>query len=496
MIWGSVETLTGILLPFCVRTTLIHILSMEYVGLGGLFSSILQLLSLTELGLANAITQSLYRPLAEDDKASACALLKFYRSAYRVIGLVILLGGLACMPFLDRLVKGECPADVSLQLVFLVYLVNSAVSYFAFADKKTLLIAMQRNDVTNKVAALVKAAGSLTQIVLLLTVRSYYVYVIFLPLMTLADNLLCAWRARRMFPEFVCRGSIQKEQRAGIIQKTKGLLFHRLCNNTRNTFDNLFISALFGLATVGAYNNYLYILTSVRGMLDVLTRSLSAGVGNSVAVESVERNYHNLRVLTFLYEWLCGWCTVCLLCLYQPFMELWVGPEGMFQMEVVVALCIYFYVWTMGDIKSQFADARGIWWKNRYRTGMEALCNIVLNWVMIRLWGVTGVVLATAVSILFLGFPWSTVILFKDYFHGKSVWRYFGTQLLYAAVTVGVCVLTWLICSAVPLSGVPGLAVRAILCCIVPNAAYLLCYGKTQVFRDMMPYARRLLRRG
>lgn len=495
LVWGSVETLTGIILPFFVRTALIHALSMEYVGLGGLFSSILQLLSLTELGIASAITHSLYHPLATDDTDTVCALLAFYRNAYRIIGTIVIVIGLAFLPFLDHLIKGSYPDDIRLQSVYAIYLINNVLSYFVFADKKTLLIALQRNDVTNKVTACIKVVSCCLQIIVLLTVQNYYLYVFLLPLSTLADNLLCAWRAKKMYPQFVCKGHLPSSQKAAITKKTKGLLMHRLCGSTRNACDSLFLSTLFGLSTVGIYNNYFYIMNSVRSLLNVITKSMSGGVGNTVAVDNIERNHQNLLVLTFLYEWICGFCTVSLLCLYQPFMKLWVGESALFSMDVVISLCIYFYVWTLGDIKSQFADARGIWWKDRYRAGAEALCNLILNFVMVRFFGVTGIVLATAVSILFLGFPWSTRILFDDYFGRKHLLHYWLIQLLYAAATLFACLLTYYTCSLVTVDGLFGLILRGILCCVVPNAFYLICYCRTQIFRQSIPYVLRLLRK-
>lgn len=494
-LWGMVERVIAIVLPFLVRTVLIHTLSIEYVGVGGLFSSVLQLLSLAEMGIANAIIQSMYKPLSEGDRPAVCALLRFYQRMYRIIGAAIFAAGVCLLPFVEKLVSGPYPPDLRLKAVYLVYLVNTSLSYFVFAYKKSLLIALQRNDLNSRIAAVVKMLGSTVQIALLLLWKNYYLYVLVLPISTLADNLLCAYMAKKRYPEYLCKGELDIDIKQKISQKAKGLVFHRLCGTMRNACDSVFISALLGLATAGMYSNYFYIMSSVRGLLDVLTKAISAGIGNSMAVDPVDRNWNTLNILTFLYEWVCGWCTVCLLCLYQPFMSLWVGQQGMFSFDVVVAFCIYFYIWTMGDIKSQFADARGIWWKNRYRTCTEAVCNFALNWLMIKLWGVTGIVLATAISILFVGFPWSTAILFKDYFCGKSLKQYLYSHLRYAIVTIAACVATWFLCSRISLTGICGLLIRLIICVVVPNSIYFACYHRMKLFVQSIPYIKRLIKR-
>ena len=494
-VWGLMEKLLALLLPFLVRTVLINTMGLPYGGVGGLFSSILQLLSLAEMGLSNAIVFSMYKPLAENDGDAVCALMGFYRKAYRLIGFGIMGAGLLATPFLHLLVKGDCPPGLNLGAVYMVYLANSCVSFFVFPECRPLLSAVHHHEVISKSAMAARLTCCLAQLAALQLARSYALYVVMLPLCTLMDGLVCAYCARHSYPDFRCRGSIAAEKRRDIAEKVKGLFIHRVCGSTRNAFDSIFISAFLGLSPVGIYGNYYYILYSVRGLLDALTQGMSAGVGNSVAVESPEKNLRDLKNLTFLYEWVCGFCTVCLLVLYQPFMRLWMGENRMFGSEAVIAFCVYFYVWTMGDIKSQYADARGIWWKDRVRALTESLCNVLFNWLLVRSFGVVGVILATAVSILLVGFPWSAWILFKDYFGVRHLPGYLGAQAFYALVTAAACCITCFIASLLPWEGLGGLAARLLLCLVAPNLIYFLCYAKTACFRSALPLIRAILKR-
>jgi O-antigen/teichoic acid export membrane protein len=148
-----------------------------------------------------------------------------------------------------------------------------------------------------------KIISSFIQIVGLLLLKQYYIFIVVLPLMSLLDNLLCEFLAKKYYPQFECHGKLDKKYKEDIIEKTKGLLIHKICGVTRNSCDNIFISMFLGLTPVGIYSNYYYVMSSVRGILDVFTVSMSASVGNSVAIESVEKNYKNLNLFTFIYDW-------------------------------------------------------------------------------------------------------------------------------------------------------------------------------------------------
>lgn len=483
VIWGITNKTISILLPFLTRTILIHKLGVEYVGISSLFSSILEMLSLAELGFASAIIYSMYEPLAIGDKNIVCCLLSFYRKIYRIIGIIIVSVGVIIIPFVPQLISGNFPLGLNLYLVYIIYLFNTAISYFLFAYKKSLLTALQRNDIISKVTIIIKIIMGIVQICTLILFSNYYCYIIVIPLMTILDNLMCAYIANKYYSSYQCKGNLSCKKKADIIEKSKGLLIHKICGITRNSCDNIFISIFLGITSVGIYSNYYYIMISIRGILDVFSTSMSASIGNSVAIDSIDKNYNDLNIITFIFEWMCGWCTICLLCLYQPFMKIWVGSNFMFPMPIVVAICIYFYVWTMGDIKSQYADAKGLWWKDKFRTLIEAFTNILLNWVLVQYLKVFGIVIATTISLLFVGFPWGTKIVFDNYFIGKDYKKYFKEEMIYASVTVFNGYITYYLTKKIYYEGIIGLIVKFIICLIIPNIIYWLLYSKTYIFK-------------
>lgn len=493
IIWSAIEKITLIIFPFIIRTILIYTLGIEYVGINGLFSSILQVLSLADLGFSSAIIYSMYKPIADNDEDTICALLMFYKKVYRIIGTTILVGGLIILPVLNKLITGGYPENINIYIIYIVYLLNTSLSYFLFAYKKSLIIAHQRKDVIDRIAILVRTIFSILQIILLLVTRNYYIYILIMPINTVIDNILCAKQSIRIYPNLYCKGKLKKVKEKEIIEKVKGLLVYRICGVTRNSLDNIFLSAFLGLTIVGRYSNYYYIMTAVRSFMDVITTSMSASIGNSVAVDSLEKNYKNLNQFTFMYAWICGWCTVCLYCLYQPFMILWVGEGNLFPMPVVAAFCIYFYVWTAGDIRSQYTDACGLWWKERNRSIVETIANIILNYLLVRYWGVFGIIISTAISIGIVGIPWCANILFKNYFKGKSVGRFLILHIFYAIVTVLVIFITNIICSFVPNSGVKSFIMKLIICLIIPNICYFIVYFKTNYFKISLEFIKNKL---
>lgn len=490
-----IEKITFIIFPFIIRTILIYKLGVEYVGINGLFSSILQVLSLAELGFSSAIVFSMYKPISVGDEKTICALLMFYRKIYQKIGIIILAVGLMILPFLNLFIRGAYPDDINIVLVYVVYLFNTSISYFLFAHKKSLLLAHQRKDIIDKIIITVRVLFSTIQILVLIFTANYYAYLIIMPIITIFENILCASKVKKVYPDLQCKGELTRDKKDEIIEKVKGLLVYKICGVTRNSLDNIFLAAFLGVSTVGMYSNYYYIMTAIRSFMDVITTSMSASIGNSVAVEDVDKNYNDLNRLTFIYAWVCGWCTVCLYCLYQPFMVLWVGESNVFSMSIVAAFCIYFYVWTAGDIRSQYTDACGLWYKERKRSVVETMSNVILNYLLVRLWGVFGIVIATAISIGLIGIPWCTKILFDNYFKCKSIKKYFKYHIFYGIATVVVVCITNIICSKVYVNGIGGFIIKLIICIFIPNICYLILYYKTDIFKSSIEFLKNKLYR-
>lgn len=257
---------------------------------------------------------------------------------------------------------------------------------------------------------------------------------------------------------------------------------------------SIFVSSFIGLAQTAIYNNYFIIMNAVIMLLSIISRSIIGGVGNSIAVESSEKNYSDLRKLNFGYMWIAGWCAICMMCLYQPFTELVFGKDMLFPVSTVVMFCIYFYVLKMGDIRSVYFEAAGLWWENRFKSFVEAGVNLLLNYFLGKYFGVRGIVLATLISLFFINFIWGSNLIFKYYFKTICSKEYYAQHLLYASVTFINAFFTYKVCLALAFSGIIGFFIKGIICLILPNILFLLVYCKTPIFKVSMPWLMKKLR--
>lgn len=486
--FGFIDKIISLMLPFIIRTIIIKKLGADYLGLNGLFTSILQVLSLTELGFSSAIIFNMYEPIAHNDVKTIQALMNFYRKVYKIIGCIIVVIGVFLLPFLKYLIHGKCPSDLNIYALYLLYLLNTSISYFLFAYKEALLIAHQRNDIVSKVHCISQGMMYVAQIVILCTFQNYYLYLITMPIFSIIYNLLNSHLADKFFPEYFCKGKLSTETKSVICNKVSGLMINKLCQVSRNSFDSIFVSAFLGLKITAMYSNYYYIMNAIIGIMSIFSSAMIAGVGNSIVVETTAKNYKDLKKINFIYMWICGWCTICLACLYQPFMKLWVGKSLMFDYPIVALFCIYFYALKMGDIRGMYSDAAGLWWENRYRAIIEALTNVVLNYVLAKYMGIYGILLATLISLIIINFGFGSQIVFKYYFKNNELCEYFKLTFCYAFVTLITYFITAFVCMLFTVDGLVGLVIKGIICIIVPNVAYFVIYRKTKEYAQAIPW--------
>ena len=489
---GSVNRVINIILPFFSRTVILYVLGTKYLGLSSLFGSILSFLSLSELGLGTAMVYSMYKPIAQNDKKTLCALLNLYKKLYRIIGCVVLGLGLSLIPFLRQLINDEIPAGINLHLLYLIYLLNAVLSYWLFAYKNALLQAHQRNDVNNNISSVIVPLSYAVMLGSLWLTKNYYAYVIWQPVFTVLTNLLRSWYVDRNFSELKPEGEISTELRKSITKKVAALIGTKLNTVVLNAADNLVMSAFLGLTVIAIYGNYYMIMSSIIGMLGIVYSSMTAGLGNSLQTESLEKNYADFLKLSFMNAWLVGWCTVCLVCLYQPFMLIWTGEELMFPMYVVLEIGLYFFIYQIRKIPVVYKDAAGIWWEDRFRPYVCMVTNVVLNIVLVQVIGISGIILSTVFS-LCISIPWENYTIFKYVFHCSSR-EYCGKMAAYtASMAVGGLGCFWL-CAFFG-EGIPGLFLRGVVCVIVPNVVFVLLNCRRQEFRDAMGLVLRILKR-
>ena len=205
---------------------------------------------------------------------------------------------------------------------------------------------------------------------------------------------------------------MSNEQKSDLNIKVRGLIVSKVTAVSRNSIDTLCITSFIGLTINGIYGNYYYIMTSLISFSTIVLNSMMASVGNSIATEKTEKNYRDMRKFDFIYSSIAGWATVCLVCLYQPFIQTWLGKDMTLEMPVVITLCVYFYILKTGDIRYVYQEGAGQWYEYRFVMLGEAVANVILNIVLCKVFGLLGIVLATVITVFVTNMFFCPRILF------------------------------------------------------------------------------------
>ena len=493
IITSYVCTLLSFLFQFVSRYYITRCLGEQYLGLSSLFTSVLQVLNMAELGFSGAIVYNMYRPIADGDDKTVCALLNYYRRVYRIIGVIVLIVGTIVMPFIPKLINGSYPSTINLYFLFGLYVVNTAVSYFLFAYKTSLLEAVQRLDITKVVYTIVQLCQYTFQLVALIVFKNYYLFVIGMILGTCAKNIFSAKAARKYYPQYECCGELPNSVKADIIQRVKGLLVCNISSVTYSSLDSIILSTFIGLTSVAIYGNYSVVLTGLLTIITIIRSSMQASVGNSVAKESIEKNYKDLLMWQYLFSVIGTFCTACLLSLYQPFMTLWMGGELLLPIRDVIIICAWFNVSVVQHAFFLYLSANGLWWELRWPYIGSTVCNLVLNIVLGKRFGITGIVIASFFSSFVFGLVWQCNLIFRLYFK-TSTRKYFERQILYFLFTLFVSVASFYITTSIHLNGIIGLIVKAITSTIVSTIVAIALYSRSNMFKDAVVFVKKVIR--
>lgn len=483
--FGSITKIYQIIVPLLIHTAIVYRLGVAYGGMNTLFSSILQVLNLAELGVGSAMVYSMYQPIADGSREEICALMRLYRTYYRVIGLVIAAAGLALLPGIPLLVKSDVPAGISLRALYLLYLGTTVLSYWLFAYKNSLLIAHQRSDISSKVTLACNTVQYAVQLLVLFTIENYYVFLSVMLLNQIATNLLTAFMANRLYPQYRAAGTLSPEKKQDINRRIRDLFTAKVGGVIVNSADSIVISAFLGLNLLTMYQNYYYILRALINFFEIIFTACTAGIGNSLIVESREKNFNDLKKFSFAVLWLAGFCAACLLCLYQPFMQVWMGRELLLGFSMVVLFCLYFYCYILNRVLNIYKDAAGIWHQDRFRPLIAGIVNIVLNLLTVQQWQLYGVVLSTVAAFLLVEIPWVTYNLFHYIFTPEQMPGYVRRLVSGAAVTAAACALCCAVCRLAPAEGIAAIVVRGFICCIVPNLCFAAAWHRRPEFRAL-----------
>nr|WP_304173838.1 oligosaccharide flippase family protein [Pseudobutyrivibrio ruminis] len=470
------------LFQFISRTMIVKCLGEQYLGLSSLFASILQILNMAELGFSGAIVYNMYKPIADNDVRKVNSLLAFYRKVYTRIGVVILVVGLVIMPFIPTIINGSYPHSINIYFLFFLYLLNTSISYWMFAYKASLIEGLQRIDLEKLAYLVVVIIEYSLQIISIIIFKSFYAYVVAAIIGTACRNIAVEIISKKLFPQYKCEGDIDNSTKKSIVERVKGLLICNISSITYTTLDSIILSMFVGLESVAKYNNYLVVVNGVLNIILMLRSSMQASVGNSIAKESVEKNYNDMLLWQFLFAMLSTICVTCMFSLYQPFMEIWMGKTLLLPLIDVIFICLWFVISVSGNAYFLYLSGTGSWWDLRWIYISSTVTNLSLNIILGKIFGIEGIIFATLFSTFVFGLIWQCIVIFKKYFNKSPVYFYVK-QIQYYAVMVIISSTTYLVTSKISGNGWKYLFIKGIISILCSVIGICLIYKKSKIFK-------------
>nr|WP_288723697.1 oligosaccharide flippase family protein [uncultured Sellimonas sp.] len=473
------------LLPFFIRSVMIYTLGNIYLGLDSLFSSILNMLSLSELGFSSAIVYAMYKPIAENDDIKVRALLTFYKKIYFIVGSIIIGVGLILLPNLEMFIaKGtEYPKDINIHIVYLILLFNTGISYFLYAYKSSVFIATMRNDLDAIIELIRSLISHGLQIFALLIFKNYYLYILILPCITVLNNLYRSHVVDQLYPQYKGQEHLSKEDKKDIMTRVGALIGNKIGGVVFTSVDSIVISAVLGLEVLGKYTNYYTIFTAVYAVGSTAYTAIQSTVGNSLICRTKEENYSLFRKLFTGNAIISCFCTCCFVFLYQPFMRLWVGNENVLDNSIPVLLALYFWVKSTRRICFLFKEAAGMWREDWLKPYISVLLNVTLNIYFAKTIGLPGVILSSVIALIVVEIPWETVVFFRKYFE-KNIFPYLKEIFKSAVITILAVAFIWIL--SYKMNGriendIMLICVRMGMCVITTGCLYFPTYRKNQI---------------
>ena len=482
IIYAIVGQFFGIGISLISRLVFVKILSSEYLGLSSLFTNILTILSLTEMGFGTAMAFELYRPIARNDKEKIKSLMKLYKKIYIIIGTSIIILGIITIPIYPHLIN-ERPNINNLDLIYMLFVLNTAFSYFA-AYKRLLIISDQNRYIATTYRYGFYIVMNVMQIIELVLFKNYILYLIIQVLFTLLENIGISIKANKMYPYLKDKEvkEVAKRDKKHLMQNVKALFFHRFGGVVLNSTDNIVISKVLGLNWVGLYSNYYLITNALNTVLNQVFSSVVASIGNLNTSNTREKMTDTFNKIFFANVWIYAVVCSALLVLINPFIEIWLGRDYIISFGTVIVLVVNFFVYGMRRPAMAFREATGNYRKDWYSPIIEAVINIFVSIVMAKYIGLAGVFIGTIISSLCTNFWLEPFVICKKSLK-INLKQYFLMYLKYALVVLITVIFTYIVTALITIGGLCGLIIRGIISVVIPILILILIYFKNEYFK-------------
>lgn len=462
-----------------LRLVLIRTIGVEFLGLNGLFASIVAIFSLADLGFSSVMWFFLYEPVAKNDIEKIKSIVGFAKKVYSIVAMIILGCTIAVVPILPLWVKTTVPMAKT-QLYFVLFALSVVVSYLIMY--KSILLGAEQRDYIDKIFTIVSTIVTTSlQIIALVCLKSFTIFLTIKIVVTLIRNLFLNIYTNKQYP-FLKDKSIAKlshEEKSDMKKKIFALSCHKIGAVTANSIDNIILSAFIGITVVGYYSNYSLIFSAVATLAVKFINGSCASVGNLWVTEKTEKVEDVYNKVSFLQFWLISVCFVMLFCLAESFISLFFGTTFKLGQQVVILSVVIFYISKINLTVSVFKDSKGLFQRDKYRPIIEALINILASLIGVKLFGIYGILLGTILS--YLATFWVEPKILYNHGFNKSSKKYFVQFLLRSILIVLITGVTFVICYNIP-DTILGFILKVGISFSIPNLTLLLLFRKDHRF--------------
>lgn len=474
------------------RYMFIKALGEQYLGVNGLFTNIITVLSISELGLGSAIVFAMYKPIAERDEDKINALMYLYKKAYTIIGSIIFILGLALIPGLNYLVDfGESSNYINIYLVYIMFLLETSTSYWFFEYKKSFLFANQKNYIVNSFDYVCKIIFTIIQMVVIWDFSffdksmRFYLFTLFGIIGNIASKFLIRRYTDKHYPyqSKIIKGTLSKAEKKSIVKNVFSISLHRICTKIMNSIDNIVISAFMigGTLVVGVYSNYTLITVTIAGFTQQVINSVTAALGDKYANDSKESNEFIFKCMDLINTWMYAFCSICMWILVNPFLDLMFGQKYVLSQSVLFLICYNFLVVYQLNPTTNYRYASGIHWHGKYVPLATIAINVVLSLALVKPLGIFGVLFATAVSNTLTTYWVDPILVYKHAFNMSSK-GYFKRLLINDIFIFALAGFITLITLPFAENTWSNFAIKFIVV-VLTNVAFLLKEYKTKEFK-------------
>ena len=482
------------LVGYICRMVFVRCLPPTYLGINGLFSNIVSMLSLAELGIGGAIGFALYKPLAEHDQEKVKTLMNYFKTAYVAIAVIITIFGLVLIPLLPIIINDPPNIPENLYVIYLFFLFNTASSYL-FSYKSILLTASQRNYIVLGVNYFFTIVQSTLQIFFLLVTKNYMIYLTIQIVSVFINNLVVSKIAQKKFPYLSDEQVVplDKSEKRGLFINVKALMIDKLATILVNNTDNIVMTYFDGIVSVGLISNYTLLVNTLSSLTTQLFAGITASVGNLTSIENVKKQYSFFRTLNLANFWIFSWGAIGIAFVSNDLVCLCFGGNYVVDSIIPALLAINFYILGMQTSIYTYKNAKGLFRYSQYILLFTAALNLILDILLGRNFGIVGIILATIISRLLTN-AWFEPFAVYRYGFKKNPLIYLRIYLNYLVVLLITAFVCYEVCSMCSFSPFINVITKAVICTIIPNSFYILLYRNTREGRELLSILRRVLK--